>query len=62
MWGVWRLLKDAQSVFDTPSGCLFAVQVITISTDIIVCVLDAAGYFTLKAIIHSWVYGIKVEL
>jgi hypothetical protein len=30
--------------------------------DIIICVLDVAGYFTLKAIIHFWVYGIKLEL
>jgi hypothetical protein len=65
IWGVWRLLKD--QVHRTKRirhvlFLLFVVQVITIAMDIIVCVLDVAGYFTLKAIIHSWVYGIKLEL
>lgn len=34
----------------------------TILMDIVVCTLDLIGYFTLKAIIHSWVYGVKLEL
>ncbi len=65
IWGVWRLLKD--QVHRTKRirhvlWLLFVVQVITISMDIVVSVLDLAGYFTLKAIIHSWIYGIKLEL
>jgi hypothetical protein len=65
MWGVWRLLQE--QVHRTKRirhvlSLLFVVQTITIAMDIAVCVLDVAGYFTLKAIIHSWVYGIKLEL
>ncbi|TID16357.1 hypothetical protein E6O75_ATG11475 [Venturia nashicola] len=41
---------------------LFVVQTVVIMLDIIVITLDLAGYFTLKAIIHSWVYGLKLEL
>jgi hypothetical protein len=41
---------------------LFVVQTVEIMLDIIIITLDLAGYFTLKAIIHSWVYGIKLEL
>ncbi|KAE9980106.1 hypothetical protein EG328_000471 [Venturia inaequalis] len=41
---------------------LFVVQAVVIMLDIIVITLDLAGYFTLKAIIHSWVYGLKLEL
>ena len=41
---------------------LLAVQTLEICMDIIIVTLDLAGYFTLKAIIHSWTYGIKLQL
>jgi hypothetical protein len=41
---------------------LFVVQTVVIMLDVIIITLDLAGYFTLKAIMHSWVYGIKLEL
>lgn len=41
---------------------LFVVQTVVIMLDVIIITLDLAGYFTLKAIIHSWVYGLKLEL
>jgi hypothetical protein len=41
---------------------LFVVQTTVVMMDIVVITLDLAGWFTLKAIIHSWVYGIKLEL
>jgi hypothetical protein len=41
---------------------LFVVQTIAILMDVAIITLDLAGYFTLKAIIHSWAYGIKLEL
>jgi hypothetical protein len=62
MWGVWQLLKDQEhrtKRIRHVLWLLFAVQAIVISMDVIVCVLDLAGYFTLKAIIHSWVYGLS---
>lgn len=64
MWGVWRLLKDQEHRTKRARHVLwllFAVQVITISMDLVVCILDLAGYFTLKAIIHSWVYGLSTR-
>jgi hypothetical protein len=41
---------------------LFVVQTVVVMMDIVVITLDLSGWFTLKAIIHSWVYGIKLEL
>jgi len=41
---------------------LLAVQTLEICMDVIIVTLDLAGYFTLKAIIHSWTYGIKLQL
>jgi hypothetical protein len=41
---------------------LFVVQTTVVMMDIVVITLDLSGWFTLKAIIHSWVYGIKLEL
>lgn len=41
---------------------LFVVQTVEIMLDIVIITLDLAGYFTLKAVMHSWVYGIKLEL
>jgi hypothetical protein len=41
---------------------LFIVQTIAILIDVAIITLDLAGYFTLKAIIHSWAYGVKLEL
>jgi hypothetical protein len=41
---------------------LFIVQTVVVMMDIVVITLDLSGWFTLKAIIHSWVYGIKLEL
>lgn len=41
---------------------LFVVQTLEIMMDIVIITLDLAGYFTLKAVIHSWTYGIKLEL
>lgn len=65
MVGVYRLLQDrVHRTKETKNVLmlLFAVQTIVILLDIVVCTLDLAGYFTLKAIIHSWVYGVKLEL
>ena len=41
---------------------LFVVQTIVILMDVAIITLDLAGYFTLKAIIHSWAYSVKLEL
>lgn len=58
-----------QSRYNTTKGkarsamCLLLfIQVIIITLDITVIVLDLAGYLKLKVFIHSFVYPIKLEL
>ncbi|KAF2432909.1 hypothetical protein EJ08DRAFT_563958, partial [Tothia fuscella] len=41
---------------------LFCVQLGILMMDVVVIAFDLAGFFTLKAVLHSWVYGIKLEL
>ncbi|KAF2092882.1 hypothetical protein NA57DRAFT_18145, partial [Rhizodiscina lignyota] len=41
---------------------LLVVQFIVLALDIIIIVVDCSGYFTLKAIIHSFVYAIKLDM
>ena len=41
---------------------LAAIQVIVILLDAIVIVLDYCEYFTLKAVLHSFVYAVKLQL
>jgi hypothetical protein len=41
---------------------LILIQVIVILCDVVVIALDYAQYFTLKAVIHSFVYAFKLQL
>jgi hypothetical protein len=41
---------------------LIAVQLLVLIIDIIVVVLECAGYFVVKLLIHSFIYSIKLEL
>jgi hypothetical protein len=41
---------------------LTAIQVAVILLDVIVITLDYCEYFTLKAVLHSFVYGVKLQL
>jgi len=41
---------------------LVLIQVVVILCDVVVIVLDYAQYFTLKAVIHSFVYAFKLQL
>jgi hypothetical protein len=41
---------------------LAAIQIIVILLDLIVIVLDYCEYFTLKAVLHSFVYAVKLQL
>jgi hypothetical protein len=41
---------------------LIAVQLLVLIFDIVLVVLDCAGYFVIKMIIHSFIYSIKLEL
>jgi hypothetical protein len=65
MWATWLVLKGRMNV-NTEAWkvmlLLFTVQVIVILIDVVIITLDYAEYFTLKAIIHSWVYAVKLKL
>jgi hypothetical protein len=41
---------------------LVLIQIIVIPSDVLVIALDYAKYFTLKAVIHSFVYAFKLQL
>jgi len=41
---------------------LITVQILVLILDIVVVVLECAGYFVVKMIIHSFIYSIKLEL
>jgi hypothetical protein len=41
---------------------LVAVQIVVILLDVIVITLDYCEYFTLKAVLHSFVYAVKLQL
>jgi hypothetical protein len=66
IWATYKILVDrmVQQRQTTRNVLLllFVVQTGVLMMDIVIIVLDLAGYFTLKAILHSWVYGIKLEL
>jgi hypothetical protein len=62
----WRILHDRivhhRDQTRKVLMMLFVVQTTVVMMDIVIITLDLSGWFTLKAIIHSWVYGIKLEL
>ena len=46
----------------TTMAWLILIQIIVILCDVVVIALDYAQYFTLKAVIHSFVYAFKLQL
>jgi hypothetical protein len=46
----------------TAMRLLIVVQLLVLIIDLIVTVLDCAGYFAIKGLLHSFVYSIKLEL
>ena len=59
-------LKMLKGSFDkkvrNTTAVLVLIQVIVILSDVLVIGLDYAEYFTLKAVIHSFVYAFKLQL
>jgi hypothetical protein len=41
---------------------LLLIQVVIITLDITIIVMDLAGYLKLKVLVHSFVYSVKLEL
>jgi hypothetical protein len=66
IWATYKILVDRivqhRQTTRRVLILLFIVQTTVLLMDIVIITLDLAGYFTLKAILHSWVYGIKLEL
>ncbi|KAH7093220.1 hypothetical protein FB567DRAFT_587661 [Paraphoma chrysanthemicola] len=61
----YRYLQSGFAKKDKVRGAmclLMLVQVIIVSVDITIIVLDLAGYLRLKTFIHSFVYTVKLEL
>ncbi|KAH8701647.1 hypothetical protein BGW36DRAFT_445254 [Talaromyces proteolyticus] len=63
---IYGTLKMVQESFNKrvriTIAYLILIQVIAILCDVLVIALDYAQYFTLKAVIHSFVYALKLQL
>ncbi|KAN0072693.1 hypothetical protein V8E54_008807 [Elaphomyces granulatus] len=63
IYGTMQMFKESiTSKIRTTLKYLVLIQVVVILCDVVVIVLDYAGYFTLKAVIHSFVYAFKLQL
>jgi len=63
---IYYTLQYLRTSFQTSTrktmALLIAIQVIVILADVIVIALDYCEYFTLKAVLHSFVYAFKLQL
>ncbi|KAI1085202.1 hypothetical protein F5B20DRAFT_133543 [Whalleya microplaca] len=63
VWGTLNLLKcSLNDKAKNTMTFLIIVQVIVILIDVLVIVLDYLGYFTLKAVLHSFNYAFKLQI
>ncbi|KAI0881976.1 uncharacterized protein GGS22DRAFT_171257 [Annulohypoxylon maeteangense] len=63
VWGTMQLLKlSLNSKAKTTLAFLIIVQVLVVLADVLVTVLDYLGYYTLKAVLHSFVYAFKLQV
>ncbi|KAI4865280.1 hypothetical protein F4820DRAFT_303697 [Hypoxylon rubiginosum] len=63
VWGTLQILKlSLNSKAKNTLALLIIVQVIVVLADVLVIVLDYVEYFTLKAVIHSFVYAFKLQV
>jgi len=63
---IWATLKMLKGSFNkkirNTIAFLVLIQIIVILADVLVITLDYAEYFTLKAVLHSFVYAFKLQL
>lgn len=63
IWATMRMLKGSfNKKIRNTIMFLILIQVVVILADIIVITLDYCEYFTLKAVLHSFVYAFKLQL
>ncbi|KAI1412952.1 hypothetical protein F5Y13DRAFT_162155 [Hypoxylon sp. FL1857] len=63
VWGTLQLLKlSLNSKAKTTLAFLIIVQVLVVLADVIVIALDYLEYYTLKAVLHSFVYAFKLQV
>ncbi len=63
IWATLRLLKGSfNKKIRNTIMFLILIQVVVILADVIVITLDYCEYFTLKAVLHSFVYAFKLQL
>jgi len=63
IYGTMQMFKESITAkIRTTLKYLVLIQVVVILCDVVVIVLDYAQYFTLKAVIHSFVYAFKLQL
>ncbi|CZT03076.1 uncharacterized protein RAG0_09950 [Rhynchosporium agropyri] len=63
IWATLRMLKGSfnEKIRNTIIF-LILIQIVVILADVIVIALDYCEYFTLKAVLHSFVYAFKLQL
>ncbi|KAI1106934.1 hypothetical protein F4804DRAFT_272552 [Jackrogersella minutella] len=63
VWGTLQLLKlSLNTKAKTTLAFLIIVQVIVVLADVLVVALDYLEYYTLKAVLHSFVYAFKLQV
>ncbi|KAI1448203.1 hypothetical protein F5Y02DRAFT_300408 [Annulohypoxylon stygium] len=63
VWGTMQLLKLSLNKKATMTMTfLIIVQVLVVLADVLVTVLDYLQYYTLKAVLHSFVYAFKLQV
>ncbi|XXG96442.1 hypothetical protein Hte_002725 [Hypoxylon texense] len=63
VWGTLQILKlSLNSKAKNTLALLIIVQVLVVLADVLVITLDFVEYFTLKAVIHSFVYAFKLQV
>ncbi|KAI1469522.1 uncharacterized protein F4812DRAFT_458058 [Daldinia caldariorum] len=63
IWGTLQMLKlSLNAKAKNTLAFLIIVQVAVVLADIPVIVLDYCNYFTLKAVIHSFIYAFKLQI
>ncbi|KAI1384730.1 uncharacterized protein F4822DRAFT_416095 [Hypoxylon trugodes] len=63
VWGTLQLLKlSLNAKAKTTLAFLIIVQVLVVLADVIVIALDYLEYYTLKAVLHSFVYAFKLQV
>ncbi|KAI2626733.1 hypothetical protein GGR54DRAFT_629107 [Hypoxylon sp. NC1633] len=63
VWGTLQLLRQSLSAkAKSTMAFLIAVQVLVVLADVLVITLDFLEFFTLKAVLHSFVYATKLQV